>query len=102
VTLGSEAYLLRAEDERTHAARVLGGRKSSRDQSKAILSMMPGIVREVRVSVGDEVEAGQALLILEAMKMENEIRAVLAGKVKSVHVEADRTVNKGDPLVTLE
>ena len=63
---------------------------------------MPGIVREVRVAPGDPVAAGDALLILEAMKMENEIRAALDGVVKTVHVAGDQTVNKGDPLVTLE
>jgi biotin carboxyl carrier protein len=64
--------------------------------------MMPGIVREVRVAPGDTVAAGDALLILEAMKMENEIRAALDGVVKTVHVTPDSTVSKGDSLVTLE
>jgi len=91
VIAGSESYLLRTEDERARAARLLGGGKSSLDHSKVILSMMPGIVREVRAAPGDEVKAGDALLILEAMKMENEIRAPLDGVVKT-----------GDPLVTLE
>ena len=63
---------------------------------------MPGIVRDIRVAPGDEVEAGQPLLILEAMKMENEIRAAFSGVVKTVHVTPDSTVNKGDSLVTLE
>jgi len=72
------------------------------DQSKVVLSMMPGIVREVMVAPGDEVTAGQPLLILEAMKMENEIRAALPGVVKTVHAEANQTVSKGDALVTLE
>jgi biotin carboxyl carrier protein len=102
VTVTSESYLVRVEDERQRAARRVAKGKGSRDDSKIILSMMPGIVREVRVAPGDEVKAGDALLILEAMKMENEIRAALDGSVKTVHVSADSTVNKGDPLVTLE
>jgi biotin carboxyl carrier protein len=102
VTVGSESYLVQVEDERTRAARAVARGRGSADDSKVILSMMPGIVREVRVAPGDEVAAGDALLILEAMKMENEIRAALDGRVKTVHVAGDQTVNKGDPLVTLE
>jgi biotin carboxyl carrier protein len=101
ITVGGESYLARVEDERMRAARSVRKGRESRDASKVILSMMPGIVREVRVAAGDPVEAGEPLLILEAMKMENEIRAVGAGTVKQVHVEADTTVNKGDALVTL-
>jgi len=102
VTLGSESYLVRVEDERARAARKVAGGRGSRDQAKAVLSMMPGVVREVRVAPGDEVKSGEPLVILEAMKMENEIRAVLDGTVQTVHVEPNQTVNKGDALVTLE
>lgn len=101
VTVGSEAYLVHVEDERTRAVRSVSKGKG-RDHQKVILSLMPGIVRDIRVAPGDEVEAGQPLIILEAMKMENEIRAALAGVVKTVHVSMETTVNKGDPLVTLE
>lgn len=102
VTVESESYVVQVEDERTRAARVVAGDRGRQDQSKVVLSMMPGIVREVLVAPGDEVTAGQPMLILEAMKMENEIRAALAGVVKTVHAEANQTVNKGDALVTLE
>jgi biotin carboxyl carrier protein len=102
VTVGDESYLVIVEDERQRAAREVAKGKGGSDQAKVVLSMMPGIVRDVRVAPGDEVTAGQPLLILEAMKMENEIRAALDGRVKTVHVAADTTVNKGDPLITLE
>jgi len=102
VTVESESYLVSVEDERARAARAVSKGKGSADDSKVVLSMMPGIVREVRVEPGDAVAAGDPLLILEAMKMENEIRAALDGTVKTVHVTGDQTVNKGDPLVTLE
>ncbi len=102
VTVESESYLVRVEDDRARAAREVAGDRGSPDHSKVVLSMMPGIVRAVLVEPGAEVTAGQPLLILEAMKMENEIRAALTGTVKTVHVEADQTVNKGDALVTLE
>ncbi|MEN8149220.1 MAG: biotin/lipoyl-containing protein [Planctomycetota bacterium] len=102
VTVRSESYVVNVEDERARAARAVSKGKGSLDQTKVVLSMMPGIVREVRVEPGDTVAAGDALLILEAMKMENEIRAALDGVVKTVHITPDSTVNKGDALVTLE
>jgi biotin carboxyl carrier protein len=63
---------------------------------------MPGIVREVFVRAGDAVEAGRPLLILEAMKMQNEIRAERAGVVSKVHVSPEDTVDKGAKLVEIE
>jgi biotin carboxyl carrier protein len=63
---------------------------------------IPGKVVKVHVKVGDEVEAGQPLVVLEAMKMENELTAEQAGKVIAVHVEPGQTVNAGEPLAELE
>ena len=102
VTVASESYLVNAEDERTRALKAVSRGAGGGDGAKSILSMMPGIVREVLVEPGEAVAAGRPLLILEAMKMENEIRAPLDGTVKTVHVTAGQTVNKGDALVTLE
>ena len=96
VTVRGWNLKLRVESEQEANARLVGGAAGPRSQK--IKSPMPGIVSRVQVAVGDEVEAGQALAILEAMKMENEIRAHAAGSVKSVHVEAGQTVNGGDPL----
>lgn len=63
---------------------------------------IPGKVVKVHVSVGDEVEAGQPLVVLEAMKMENELTATQAGKVMAVHVEPGQTIDAGGLLVELE
>ncbi|HLT58906.1 MAG TPA: biotin/lipoyl-containing protein [Limnochordales bacterium] len=60
---------------------------------------MPGTVTEVRVQAGDAVQAGDVLLVLTAMKMENEITAPAAGIVKAVGVTEGATVNSGDRLV---
>lgn len=62
---------------------------------------MPGSVLEVKVSAGDEVNDGDVLLVLEAMKMENELTASQAGTVSEVLVKKGDTVNSGDPLVVL-
>lgn len=63
---------------------------------------IPGKVVKVHVKVDDEVEAGQPLVVLEAMKMENELTAEQAGRVTAVHVEPGQTVSAGDPLADLE
>ena len=62
---------------------------------------MPGNILDVRVNVGDEVKEGDILMILEAMKMENEILAPCAGKVATVAVAKGATVNSGDLLVVI-
>ncbi|MEX1144058.1 MAG: biotin carboxylase N-terminal domain-containing protein [Acidimicrobiia bacterium] len=66
-----------------------------------ISAPMQGTIVKVLVAAGDEVEAGQALLVLEAMKMENHINAVGSGTVKEIRVEAGDTVGPGDVLLVL-
>jgi len=63
---------------------------------------IPGKVVAVKVAPGDEVEAGQAVVVLEAMKMENELAAEQAGRVARVNVEPGATVETGAVLVELE
>jgi len=62
---------------------------------------MPGSVLEVKVSEGDSVKDGDVLLVLEAMKMENELTASQPGNVSQVLVKKGDSVNSGDPLVVL-
>ena len=66
-----------------------------------VKSPMPGNILDVRVSVGDTVKEGDVLMILEAMKMENEILAPAAGKVVGVQVSKGAAVNSGDVLAVL-
>lgn len=67
-----------------------------------IAAPIPGKVVKVNVVAGDQVEAGQSVVVLEAMKMENELEAERAGCVATVHVSAGDTVDKGTVLVELE
>ena len=69
--------------------------------SVKIEAPMPGNVLKVNVKVGDTVAEGQAVAVLEAMKMENDIVAPSAGTVASVNVSVGDSVNSGDVLVTL-
>ncbi|MFG5539454.1 acetyl-CoA carboxylase biotin carboxyl carrier protein subunit [Enterococcus faecalis] len=67
----------------------------------AMPAPMPGTVLKVLVNVGDMVSENQPLLILEAMKMENEIVAGKAGTVTGIHVTQGQIVNPGEPLITI-
>ncbi|MBI2898432.1 MAG: acetyl-CoA carboxylase biotin carboxyl carrier protein subunit [Deltaproteobacteria bacterium] len=63
---------------------------------------MPGRVVKVLAAPGDAVERGQGLVVVEAMKMENELAAPMSGTVRSVHAEPGKTVESGQILVELE
>jgi acetyl/propionyl-CoA carboxylase alpha subunit len=67
-----------------------------------IKAPIPGQIARVFVAIGDRVEAGQPLLILEAMKMQNEIRAQRPGVVSAVHVAAGENVSRGEVLAEVE
>ena len=68
---------------------------------ETVKSPMPGNILAVNVNVGDTVKSGQVLMVLEAMKMENEIMAPCDGKVTSVAVTKGATVESGTPLCTI-
>ena len=70
--------------------------------SSEIVAPMPGKVVRVLVEVGAEVEAGQGVLVVEAMKMQNEMKSLQGGKVVSIRVAQDETVNAGDVLAVVE
>ncbi|MET3562651.1 acetyl-CoA carboxylase biotin carboxyl carrier protein subunit [Enterococcus rotai] len=67
----------------------------------AMPSPMPGTILKILVNVGDTVQENQPLMILEAMKMENEIVAGKAGTVTGIHVQQGDMVNPGEPLITI-
>ena len=68
---------------------------------REVRAPMPGLVLRVLVAPGDEVEAGQGVAVLEAMKMENELKAPASGTVEAVHASAGDAVGKNDLLVQL-
>jgi pyruvate carboxylase subunit B len=89
-------------DERTRAIRELTGSAAAASGPKPILAPMPGLVVKVEISEGDEVQPGQGVVIVEAMKMENELKAQAAGIVGKVHVAPGDTVEKGQVLVDFQ
>jgi biotin carboxyl carrier protein len=70
--------------------------------AKTVNAPMPGTILSVKVNPGDSVKRGDILLILEAMKMENEILAADDGVIKAVHTIAGASVNTGDPMISME
>ncbi len=90
-----------AVDERTRHIQALTGSGSSRRGGGTIRAPMPGLVVRVLVTPGQAVEEGAGVVVLEAMKMENELRAVGPGVVRAVRVEAGMAVEKGEVLVEL-
>ncbi|RPI10882.1 MAG: biotin/lipoyl-binding protein [Zetaproteobacteria bacterium] len=73
-----------------------------RGGDRTVPAPMPGKILAVKVVAGDTVARGDVLMILEAMKMENDILAPMEGAVKSVHVQAGDTVNTGDVLLVMQ
>jgi acetyl/propionyl-CoA carboxylase alpha subunit len=103
-TLWIDGYRFDAEalDERTRAIRELSAQAAGPSGPAPLKAPMPGLIVRVNVKVGDAVEAGQGVVVMEAMKMENELRATAAGTVKSVDVAPGQAVEKGALLVSLE
>jgi pyruvate carboxylase subunit B len=99
VTLAGHFYDVRLEDERERAAHA--AERATGPASGDVLGVMPGVVVAVLVKKGEAVQAGQPLLILSAMKMQNEIAAPAAGVVADLHVSPGQAVAAGARLVTL-
>jgi len=89
-----------ALDERTRAIRDLSARHAA-SGPQPVTAPMPGLIVRVYVQPGDEVAAGQGVIAMEAMKMENELRSTTAGTVKAVLVQPGQAVEKGAVLVEL-
>jgi len=103
-TLWVDGYRFETEalDERTRAIRDLSAERAGPTGPAPIVAPMPGLIVRVSVKAGDKVEAGQGIVVMEAMKMENELRATAAGTVRSVEVSPGTAVEKGALLVALE
>ena len=100
VTVGGHSFPYQLVDARRAVAAGLGGRRES-SGPQAVKAPMPGRVVKLLVKPGDEVTAGQGVLIVEAMKMENELKAPRAGKVAEVKVKEGQAVESGESLVTI-
>jgi biotin carboxyl carrier protein len=87
--------------EKKSVSQILGGKQSQR-QKKDVKTSMPGKIVKVLLAEGDNVEEGQAVLILEAMKMQNEIKSPQKGRVSKIGPEAGSSVETGALLFSVE
>ena len=94
--IGPHEYTAEVQDPRAWRGRRHGTLEAEGRQQ--IVAPMPGKVIRVLVDVGDEVEAGQGLLVVEAMKMQNEIRSPKKGKVERLQAKEGQNVNAGEVL----
>jgi biotin carboxyl carrier protein len=103
-TLWVDGHRFEAEalDERARAIRDITGAVAKPTGPAPIVAPMPGLVVRVDVAVGDVISAGHGAVVMEAMKMENELRATVGGRVKAVHAEPGMAAEKGAILVELE
>ena len=100
--LDGHRYDAEALDSRARAIRDMQASVAKPSGPAPLRAPMPGLIVQLRVKVGDTVTAGAGLVVMEAMKMENELRTVAAGKVRAVHVTVGSAVEKGALLVELE
>ena len=100
VMIGGRPYMVSVQDERSQAlASLAGGSHTGGDV--AIHAPMPGLVVNVLAEEGAEVKRGQTVVVLEAMKMENDLTAPRTGIVKSIRARKGQTVNQGDTLAVI-
>ncbi|KAG7168362.1 Propionyl-CoA carboxylase alpha chain-like [Homarus americanus] len=96
------AFQSQVLSEAAHRYMSLIPEKPKMDQSKQVLSPMPGLVKSIACVPGDMVAEGQEVCVIEAMKMQNSLSAAATGKVKAVHVKEGETVEEEQVLVELE
>ena len=95
-------YNLELLDEVDQMVDSLGLEAGIDERSSDVIAPMPGKILEYRVKVGQEVQEGDPLVILEAMKMENILKATGPGVIEEIHGDPGQTVDKGTLLITLE
>lgn len=101
VAIGTARFSFELLDDLTARAMSTAGRAGTR-KGGDLKSAIPGRVVRLLVAPGDEVTLGQSLLVLEAMKMENEVRSPRAGRIRSIEVAAGQAVGGGDLLVRFD
>jgi len=99
--MAGERIEVTVEDERDRAKPPQGRTAGAVAAGGTVRAPMPGLVLRVEVAEGQTVDAGAGLVVVEAMKMENELRAGRAAVVQKIHVAVGQAVEKGAPLVTL-
>lgn len=101
VLMGGTLYEVLVEDEQLRRLRLAGGGGGKESGPFLLKAPMPGLVVAVPVTEGQEVKKGDVLVVLESMKMQNELKAGRDGKVEKVKVKAGQTVDQGEVMVSV-
>lgn len=117
VTVNGETYKVEMEEEQkpekpkvkvvppTAKPSADGGSPASStakpNYQDAVKAPLPGVITEITVAIGDEVKAGDTVVVLEAMKMANNLDTEKSGKVTAIFVQPGQSVMEGDPLVAI-
>jgi pyruvate carboxylase subunit B len=101
ISFGSNILRAEVEDERAALLRRLAHSDAHAGETVEVKAPMPGLVVRLPVKNGEAVKKGQSLVVIEAMKMENDIRSPMDGVVSAVHIDERNAVEKNTPLVTL-
>jgi biotin carboxyl carrier protein len=101
VLLRGRQYTARVEDERASRLSRSGGGLHTGSGEVTIKSPMPGLIVSIVVNEGEAVKKGQTIVVLESMKMENELKAPRDGTIASIKVTPRQSVEQGQPLVVL-
>jgi biotin carboxyl carrier protein len=101
IQVDGRSWSVEVVDERTQQIRAMARGGSARDGAGLVKAPMPGLVLRWQVEEGQSVQSGSALVVLEAMKMENQIRASGGGVVRRILVQSGTAVEKGTPLLEI-
>uniref|UniRef100_UPI004024E87E biotin/lipoyl-containing protein n=1 Tax=Segatella hominis TaxID=2518605 RepID=UPI004024E87E len=100
---GSEERRVKSEESNSSSASAASTSSApTAAAGKAVVAPLPGTINEIKVKVGDKVNAGDTVVILEAMKMQNNIEAETSGTITSINVNKGDAVMEGDTLVTIK
>jgi len=99
VDVGTERYVVQVEEHTRYIIRTRGA--AGGQTGRTLVAPLPGRIVKVAVKPGDRVEKGATVLVIEAMKMENEFKAGASGTIAEVRVEPGQAVNGGDVLIVI-
>jgi biotin carboxyl carrier protein len=100
IQIDGRIYQVQISDEVDQQILTMNLKSKKSNQLKELRAPMPGLVRQVNVQVGDQVDAGDSLFILEAMKMENLLKSPVNGKVSDIFVKPGESVEKNQILLS--
>ena len=101
IIIDHHVYFIKVLDKLDLLLEKFGIQSNSSQHLGEVHALIPGLVSNIFVKEGDKVKLGEKLIILEAMKMENEINSPIAGEIKQIHINSGDKVEKGELIMEL-